>query len=178
MDDLEEAQMVIDGNIPSNKLTGQISEADLIFSGNPASGVSGGDFAAPGDPKGALVTVATGKVKVSTAGIVSVGMGADDGGYLHIDLDGNGIFASGQVVALDGNGAFRYGTADVDFPDGTFDFEWLAYNARGAFGSELITSLPRVEEPPQQSMIGNGNLLSRSVRRSLWLEVLALPPIL
>ena len=115
--------MVIVGNIPSNKLTGQISEADLIFSGNPASGVSGGDFAAPGDPKGALVTVATGKVKVSTAGIVSVGMGADDGGYLHIDLDGNGISASGQVVALCGTGAFLYWTADVDFPDCILDSE-------------------------------------------------------
>ena len=140
VDDLEEAQRVIDGDIPSNRSTGQISEADLVSSSNPASGVFGGDFAAPGDPKGALVTVATGKVKVSKAGIVSVGMGADDGGYLRIDLDGNGISASDQVVALDGTGAFRYGTADVDFPAGTFDFEWLAYNAGGAFGSELITS--------------------------------------
>ena len=123
VDDLEEAQRVIDGDIPSNRSTGQISEADLVSSSNPASGVFGGDFAAPGDPKGALVTVSTGKVKVSKAGIVSVGMGADDGGYLRIDLDGNGISASDQVVALDGTGAFRYGTADVDFPAGTFDFE-------------------------------------------------------
>ena len=136
VDDLEEARMVIDGDIPSNRSTGQISETDLVSSGNPASGVFGGDFAAPGDPKGALVTVATGKVKISTAGIVSVGMGTDDGGYLRIDLDGNGISASDQVVALDGAGAFRYGTADVDFPAGNFGFEWLAYNAGGAFGSE------------------------------------------
>lgn len=140
VDDIEEALEVIQGNIPSKKSTGTVSEADLTASGNPASGVFGGDFAAPGNPTGALVTVATGKVKVDSAGLISIGMGADDGGYLRIDLDRNGISDADKVVSLDGTGAFRYATVDVDFPAGTFDFEWMAYNAGGGFGSELITA--------------------------------------
>lgn len=141
VDSIEEAQQVITGEIRNRKSTGTIPEADIVASGNAASGgVFSGDFAAPGDPTGGFVTVATGKIRISSADTISVALGADDGGYVRIDLDGNGITDADQVLTLDGTGAFRYATADVDFTAGTFDFEWAAYNSGGAFGSEFLTA--------------------------------------
>ncbi len=141
VDSIEEAMQVVAGEISSNTSTGSAPEADIVAEANAAGGpVFGGDFPVPGDPSGGFVTVATGQVRISDADTISIALGADDGGYLRIDLDNNGIDASDQVLALDGTGAFRYATGDVDFPAGTFDFEWLAYNSGGGFGSELLAA--------------------------------------
>ena len=141
VDSIEEAQQVISGEIKNRKSTGSIPEADIVVSGNAASGgVFSGDFPAPGDPTGGFVTVATGQIRIGSADTISIALGADDGGYVRVDLDGNGISHDDQVLTLDGTGAFRYTTADVDFPAGTFDFEWVAYNSGGAFGSEFLTA--------------------------------------
>ncbi|MDA0752624.1 MAG: hypothetical protein O2964_18130 [Verrucomicrobia bacterium] len=141
VDSIEEAQQVINGEIKNRKSTGTLPEADIVAAGNAASGgIFSGDFAAPGNPAGGFVTVAKGQIRIGSADTISVALGADDGGYVRIDLDGNGISADDQVLTLDGTGAFRYTTADVDFPAGTFDFEWVAYNSSGAFGSEFLTA--------------------------------------
>ena len=140
VDSLATVDGLIDGAIPSSKQTGTIESADV-------AGVAGAfgsffdDEPLPGDPDGAFAVAASGKLLVGAAGTYSLGLGIDDGARLRIDLDQNGLDANDDVLVEDATGAFRYVIADVAFPAGTFDFQWVAFNSGGDFGSELAVGL-------------------------------------
>ncbi|MGK0185793.1 MAG: hypothetical protein ACI9R3_001574, partial [Verrucomicrobiales bacterium] len=140
VDNLATVDGMIDGSIPSSKQSGTVESADFIGSAG-ALGSFFDDASLPGDPDGAFGVVAKGKMVIETAGTFSLGLGVDDGGRLRIDLDQNGLDANDDVFVEDAIGAFRYIIADVMFPAGTFDFEWISFNSGGDFGSELAVGL-------------------------------------
>jgi hypothetical protein len=148
VDRLSTVDGLIDGTIPSTKESGILDAADMV-GGAPAFGVFFDDEALPGDPTEAFAAVATGKLVVDAAGTYSIGLGIDDGDRLRVDLDGNGLNASDDVLVEDATGAFRYVTDDVDFPAGTFDFQWVAFNSGGDFGAELAVGLDENGNSPE-----------------------------
>ena len=184
VDSIEEAMMVIAGELPSQQSKATISEADLVAAANPASGgVFDGDFEVPGNPDGGFVTVSRGKIEIATAGTIALAIGADDGAFLRIDLDKNGLNDEDHIMSLDGTGSFRYTTTDVEFPKGTFDFEWVAYNATGAFGSEFLSAYSIGDDTPStiddfdwEPVSGIGNAIKLVGSMDVTTYALDLPP--
>lgn len=135
VDSLEMVENLINGTTPSTTTTGSLTAADIAAGAN---GFWPQDLAVPGNPSGGFAVVGTGELNVLTAGTYSVALGVDDGGRLRIDLDQNGFDASDDVIVVDSTGGFRETFADVTFPSsGSFDFEWISFNATGDFGSEV-----------------------------------------
>lgn len=137
VDSLAVVESMLNGSRQTTRTSGDfpLFNADLSAG---AGGSHSGNNAVPGNPAGGFVTVATGKFDVFVPGVYSVGLGVDDGGRLRVDADRNGLTAEDTIIELDGTSAFREAAADVDFSAaGGYEFEWVSYNAGGAFGSEV-----------------------------------------
>jgi len=143
--DLEAADALFDGTTPNTGVSRTtLTVADIVSSLSPASQIPFFDWDNPiaGDPDGGFAVRATGKIEAS-AGAVSLAIGGADGSRLRIDLDGNGLSADDNVIMLDRRGAWQYSAPeDVTFPSaGSYDFEWVSFNAAAEFGSEFLVAL-------------------------------------
>ena len=143
--DLDAADALFDGTTPNTGVEStDTSVADIVSPVSPASqiGFFDWDEAIAGNPTGGFAIRATGTLRADS-GPVSLAIGGADGGRLRIDLDGNGIDADDNVIVQDRRGAWQYSTpTDVDFPSsGTYDFEWVSFNAANEFGAEFLVAL-------------------------------------
>lgn len=142
--DLAAADALFDGTTPSTAVQStSISVADIVNTVSPASQIEFFDWDNPiaGDPSGGFAVRATGQVEAS-GGVVSLAIGGADGSRLRIDIDGNGFDANDDIVALDRRGGWQYSApVDVDIAAGTYDFEWVSFNAAAEFGAEFLVAL-------------------------------------
>ena len=143
--DLDEADALFDGSTPNTGVQeASTNAADIVLESDPDSQIAffDWDFGIPGDPTGGFAVRSTGSIEVESAGTYSLALGSNDGGRLRIDLDGNGLDSDDNVILQDRRGAWQYsGPVDVEFTAGTFDFEWVAFNDQGNFGSEILVAL-------------------------------------
>jgi len=136
---LDLANQLISNTIPSIKATNTITAADIA---DTTTGSWPLDNPPPGTPTDTYVLVGRGQIQVTTPGKYSFALGLDDGGRLRIDRDKNGLSAADTVITVDSTGGFRNTIADVDFAAaGTYDFEWVMFDAGGDAGSEVSVAL-------------------------------------
>jgi len=145
--DLEAADALFDGTTPNTGVSRTtISVADIVNSLSPASQIEFFDWDNPiaGDPDGGFAVRATGKIEASK-GVVSLAIGGADGSRLRIDLDKDGIDDDDTISTLDRRGGWQYAKQrDVEFPSaGSYDFEWVSFNAADEFGAEFLVALEK-----------------------------------
>jgi parallel beta-helix repeat protein len=122
------AQSLVDGTIPSNRVSGTIAQADLFDAkggvssswtvNNPIPGGGGDDYA----------ILMTAEIEVLTAGVFTFATYSDDGSRLKV----NGVtLATDQTL---GGQTLR---GSINLPVGTYPIEWLTYERGSNAGFEL-----------------------------------------
>lgn len=151
VNDLESADALFDGSTPSLDVEStNINVADIVNPVLPSSQIAFFDWDNPieGNPQGGFAIRATGQIEAA-AGTFSLAMGGTDGSRLKIDLNKNGLGDEDTLITMDRRGAWQYSEPiDVIFSAGTYDFEWVAFNAVGEFGAELLVSLDAGGDAP------------------------------
>jgi hypothetical protein len=133
---LAEVDQMIAGTRAAVKTTAAIAAADLIGDEFGAGGNWDANLRVPGDPIGGFAVRGTGTLEVVEDGTYTFAFRVTKGGRLRIDLDRDGLDAGDHVLVIEDLGGMHF--ADVSFPaTGPYDFEWVAFNSSGDFGSEI-----------------------------------------